>query len=277
MQRTCNELELIEIRTQKAKRIHRLAIFLRLAIGLGDVDSLLAKGLADGGQDARLVGSDNAQLHGAIDARIGVPRDLDTSLRIGIKSFDTAFAVNRESATTRHKSHDVVARQRVATLGMAHEHIFDAAQSYAAVVDLLHGLSNHASQGALAKCRRRRRVETVFFGRKQLDHIVCVHTPVADAHKEFLEVVHLERLDHTSHIVIALLPLGHGEPSLRQIAIQKLAPDTKGFLSLLLTQKAANLGACAGSDDVVEPVLARLLRRLRDNLDHIAAAQFVLE
>src|SRR5690606_4611017 len=111
-------------------------------VGLGDVDVLLAEGLAHRRQNARLVVGGDAELHGPIDLGLGVPADLDAAFRIGVEGFDALAPVDGHAATARDEADDVVTRQRVTALGVAHQHVVDAGHRDAAAFAPAHAVDD---------------------------------------------------------------------------------------------------------------------------------------
>ena len=131
-----------------------------------------AEGLAHGGQDAGLVRGGDRELHRAVDLGLRVPAHLDAALGVGVERLGAFAAVDGDAAAAGDEADDGVAGQRVTALGVAHQHVVDAADLDAGLVapgDLAHELLDAARaqrRGGFAvparlrasrrACRRRR-------------------------------------------------------------------------------------------------------------------------
>ena len=128
LERPDDVLEMAQVAAQEAKCVGGAPIGPRAAGRLADVDAFGVEGFAHGGKNARTVGRRDAEFDGTIDLRFGVPRHVHLALRIGFEGLLAIATVNGDPATAGEKAHDLVARQRVAALGVADQDIVHAVE-----------------------------------------------------------------------------------------------------------------------------------------------------
>src|SRR5690606_33734439 len=125
-------LELIEVGTVEREDVARSPVVARATVRFADVDALRAERLADDRENSGLVRGRHAELNRAVDLRPRVPLHVDAPLGLGIEGPLTLAPVNRDATSARDEADDPVARQRIATLRVAHEHVVDPAHANAA-------------------------------------------------------------------------------------------------------------------------------------------------
>ena len=155
----------VEVRADEREEVHRAPVVARAAVGLADVDPLGHERLPDVGEDARAVRGHDAELHAAVDPRLAVPGDLDAPLGVGVERLRAAAAVDGDAAPARDEAEDVVAGERVAALGVAHEHVVDPVDADRALV-ALDDLAHEAREAPLAELLRRLGSRALLVGRR---------------------------------------------------------------------------------------------------------------
>src|SRR6478735_4075167 len=134
LQRLHHILQLTQIGTVEGEDVVRASVIPGATVGFGDVDLFFAEGLAHGGQDPRLIRGRDGQLDGAVDLGFRVPAHFDAALGVGIEGLAALTAVDGDAAAAGDEADDGVPGQRVTALGVADEHVVDAADFDAGLV-----------------------------------------------------------------------------------------------------------------------------------------------
>ncbi len=179
--------------------------------------------------------------------------------------------------SARDEAEDVVARQGVAALGVADEHVVDPVDPDRPLV-ALDDLAHEPREAPLAQRLRRPALPALLVGRgHDGDHVLGVDLPVADRHEHLLEVLHLQLLEDALHLGVALQELRRADPHLAELALEELLAEALALVALLGAKVRADLGPRARRADEVEPVLVRMLVRARQHLDDVPVPQLVPE
>ena len=252
LQRAHHVLQLREVRADEREDVDGAAVVAGAAVGLADVDALLAERLADGGEDARAGSrSSTRSCTGRLIFAFESQRDLDAALGIGVERLRAAAAVDGDAAAARDEAEDLVARQRVAALGVADEHVVDAVEADAAARRLPVTLRTSDSMRPSRSCSggRRRRVAVLAAARGRRATSCGVDLAVADADEELVVARDLERLERPcARSSVVLQELGERDAALVQLPLEELAPELERLVALLGAEEVADLALRAPGD-----------------------------
>src|SRR5690606_9094824 len=124
---------------------------------------------------------------------LGVPGDVDATFRIGVEGLDALAPVDGHSAPPRDETDDVVARQWIATLGVAHQYIVDTGHRDAAALAPAHAIDD-ALDGPRLELRPRRAVGGGLIVANRLHQIFGRELSVTDGQEQLIDVAHVMRL-----------------------------------------------------------------------------------
>src|SRR5262249_4952850 len=123
-----DRLQLGDVGTIEGEHVDRPPVVAGAAVGFADVDALAAERLPHGGQDAGPIGGGGPEHHRPVDLRLRIPGNFAATLGIGVEGLGTFAPVHGDAAPARDEADDLVAGERIAALGVAHEHVVDAGE-----------------------------------------------------------------------------------------------------------------------------------------------------
>src|SRR5438067_10173827 len=255
----------------------------RARIRLQDVHAHVGERLAHASEQALAIVGADAEVDGALELAMHVPGDVDPPLGIGLQPLLAGARMHGDAAAARDEADDLVSRYRVAALGVADQHVVDAADAHAAAGAV--ALGDAAEQlGQPAGMAVGGTVAVLL--RLLLGELLGRQEPLQDARGRELAVpdrAHQIFGARVSVLVGDLLEvgglhhLGEGEVEAAELALQQIASDLQRSLALLLLDEAADLRLRPAGLHEREPVLVGPDVLAREDLHRIAVLQLVAQ
>ena len=255
------------------ERVDRAAILGRAAVGLVDVDALVGERLRDVREQAGLVGAQDLDRDLVLGLRVAVPLDVDAPLGIEIEPLVAIAAVHGDAAAARDEADDRIAGERRAALREPHEDVLLAGDLDSRRRLPARDLAEQRLQHALGLLRQL--VPSLReLGQRLLEHLLRGDLAVADLDDQLVDGHALELGGRHLELLLGARERG---VVLAQRLVEQVGAERDGLVALLGAQQVPDLGARLRRLDELEPVLVRLLVRVRDDLDRVAVAELVAQ